>query len=508
MRILLGIFVVTVLLGSCASGDPAIEAKEAAQARLLERRNAKGWTEVDLKEAGNDPILAVLRSSRLRAAPYLPAENPRPQEKPQEKKPEGVKKVEKGDQEAPPKLIAVRLRGMPLNEVVELLADPLGLNIVLPEDLTTPITVNFPAIEPRAALDAILANNGMELEGQEGVYRIRPRSSLPGMITRTYTVQSGRVLDEKQLQAFLTPDRGTLTFNAAQKTFVVSDEEAAHQRVQVFLDLMDRREPQVLIEAVIMEVQHSDDLAWGGFTSLQNINVGEANFNLESMFTPSPDPPFSVGVMGDGGDAAASLSAGRTISKINLLSSPILSTVSGKQAKLEVIERVPYLKQSTELETSGNTQTTSFSEVEFKDVGVRLTVTPVVGEDGIIEMQVEPEVLELVDFFLLTPVIDERRVTTTVYVRNNETLVIGGLLRESSIKKENKVPILGDIPILGYLFRGEEVTEEKVELLIFLTPHLVGPGTPAADGFDHQKHLIGEDGRFPSIKKKIEKQDG
>jgi type II secretory pathway component GspD/PulD (secretin) len=191
---------------------------------------------------------------------------------------------------------------------------------------------------------------------------------------------------------------------------------------------------------------------------------------------------------------------------VNVLSNPLLTTVSGKEAKLEVIEKVPYIEATQQISTDGGAAQSSSEEIAFADVGVRLTVTPEVGGDDIVEMKVKPEVLELVDFVLGTPVIDERIVETTVYVRNNETIVLAGLLREGLTTTTDKVPFLGDIPLLDALFRREEERTEKRELLIFLTPHLIGPGAAPHKGFQPQQYLLDQMRMFPEVNKVLTKK--
>lgn len=149
---------------------------------------------------------------------------------------------------------------------------------------------------------------------------------------------------------------------------------------------------------------------------------------------------------------------------------------------IEVIERIPYIDSTSTTTTGGGTiGATTVEQVEFAEVGVTLSVTPSVGEDGFVKMNVVPEVKELTDFFQGVPVVDRRKVETNIVVPNGGTLVIGGLLRNNELEQEEKVPLLGDIPLLGFLFTRSELRTQKSELLVFVTPTILDvehPETP------------------------------
>lgn len=504
------------LAAGCAAGPRDYDTSpKAAKARLLDKSLHKGWKEYEVGPGRPDPIKLALARSRRRVLPLIQhhraamrpgaskAPGPQPPGKedpatPSTPDPDGAGAETPADprQEA---AISLHLRGLPLAAAVDLLAEPLDLNLMLPEDLDQPVSVSFEAITPREALEAVLARHGYELVERGAVTTVRPRHHPPGTEPRIFPLEPDSGVSVEQVKALLTPGVGTVTAGPGDRSLVVTDEGPALERVAELIKLMEQRRPQVLIEALVMEVQHEDTFEWGAISRIENVNINGAKVNAVSNLLPSPTAPFEFQVLGDAGDVEAGFSLGESTTRINVLSLPLISTKSGEEARLEVIERVPYIREETQLATEGSTQTTAFSEVDFTDVGVRLVVQPVVGADGIIEMRVEPEILELVDFFLDTPVVDERRVATTVYVRNNETLVIGGLLRESLMKTQEKIPLLGDIPLLGNLFRSDDEQASKTELLIFLTPHLMGAGSGEVDGFQAQRYLLDEKRHFPEI---------
>ena len=154
----------------------------------------------------------------------------------------------------------------------------------------------------------------------------------------------------------------------------------------------------------------------------------------------------------------------------DLLSKPNVTTISGKEALVDLTDEVPY-KQLVKIDEYGDVST---QEYEFKQVGISLRVTPVVTENEYISMKVKPEISEVTGFTEDNiPYTSRRSVETNVIVKNGETLAIGGLVRETEIETVTKIPLLGDIPLLGHLFRSTSKQKQKKNLVVFLTPKIV-----------------------------------
>jgi general secretion pathway protein D len=122
---------------------------------------------------------------------------------------------------------------------------------------------------------------------------------------------------------------------------------------------------------------------------------------------------------------------------------------------------------------------TTINTVQYQDIGIILRVTPFITQDGLVEMIVSPEISSLsattvpISNTVSSPVIDKRSADTVVVTPSDKTIVIGGLISTQTADRDNKVPILGDIPILGYAFKRKQKSDVKTELLIFLTPHVI-----------------------------------
>ena len=179
-------------------------------------------------------------------------------------------------------------------------------------------------------------------------------------------------------------------------------------------------------------------------------------------------------------DAMVDAILSNTDSKV--ISAPRITSANNQTAKILVGERLPYTRFSSESATGAVQE-----EVDFVDVGIQLEVTPIISADSMVVMIVDAEISEVLDKEVQgIPRIGTREAHTRVAARSGETLVIGGLRKIQTVENRTGIPFLSRIPFLGRLFRYENTEEKEMEILIFLTPSLVGPGGSA----------IGWDGRL------------
>ncbi|MBU1061609.1 MAG: hypothetical protein KJ957_01615 [Candidatus Omnitrophica bacterium] len=165
----------------------------------------------------------------------------------------------------------------------------------------------------------------------------------------------------------------------------------------------------------------------------------------------------------------------QTLGNTQILSNPKLAVINNQEARIHVGERQAYVTTTT---TTGQTTTTVSEEVTFIDVGIQLSVTPTINDDGYITMKIKPEISSVTSTLTTPsgnqiPIIDTSTTETTVMVKDGTTIVIGGMRREEEAESTEKVPFLGNIPLLGNLFRSTTKSTDKTELLIMLTPHIV-----------------------------------
>ncbi|MBU6409928.1 MAG: hypothetical protein KGR98_06035 [Verrucomicrobia bacterium] len=279
---------------------------------------------------------------------------------------------------------------------------------------------------------------------------------------------------------------------------VIADRETAAQIQRVIQDL-DRPKPQVLIKVVFLEVQHnnsSDIGVEGGWTKgignnmtanaanvfgLSGLNAVTTNFNILGQGTAALSPTVAPGAgfyQILGGDFQATLRAIAQAGHAQLLSRPSILARDGQPATIVVGQSVPLV---TSVSYTGLAATTPVNNITYTDVGIILKVTPFISSrDDMVEMilspqisSVDPTLTQTISPGVTAPYIDVRSADTVVDTPNAQTVVIGGLMENNKSSNDNKIPFLGDIPILGNLFKARQKSDAKSELVIFLTPHIV-----------------------------------
>jgi len=263
-----------------------------------------------------------------------------------------------------------------------------------------------------------------------------------------------------------------------RQLIVITDEETNLHISQIITNL-DTPKPQVLIKVVFLEVTTRDGYDIGveagnrrelnSTTALLASNV----FGLASQGT-TPIPPGAGFYQLMGTDYEVTLRAIAAAGKTEVLSRPSILARNNQQATIIIGQEIPFITDSR-ITDAGQTINT----IQYDDIGIILRVTPFITSDGLVEMIVSPEISNLTDETVpvangvSAPVIAKRSADTVVVTPNGQTIIIGGLMGKDRTEAVSKIPILGDIPLLGILFRRKVKDESKTELLIFLTPYIV-----------------------------------
>lgn len=282
---------------------------------------------------------------------------------------------------------------------------------------------------------------------------------------------SGKYVNLLQLRnnVLVTAERNT-------NSLIITTSPENERAVRELVSDLDVEVKQVLLEAIVAEVTLDKEHKFGInylFKDLKN--------QIESTFPVLPPTgPIGVGDLGSGfrytilhGNFQAVITAIQTDQKIRILSTPSIFTANNQQAEIDVTQSIPYLKGTT-IGFGGETSTS----VDFLDVGLILNVTPRITADGMVAVDVYQEDSNLVEFRdvgnkAVAPLTSQRVTDTSVTLRNGDTLVLGGLQQHSKLITKNKIPILGDIPLLGNLFRNTSRSQQHTELVVFLTPRVL-----------------------------------
>ena len=384
--------------------------------------------------------------------------------------------------------ITVRAVGASLVDIVRMLADHAGMNVVIDPAISGTVTASFKDINLERALAVILEANGYAIHRHDGLARVLKAE----LASRQFTLNATPVGDLiEQLQQFLSAE-GKVIANPQTNSFVVIDRPEVLANVESFLDLADLRERQVTIKAQLLEVsldRHDQfGVKWDWLdTSMLSIHDITGSITQEHLLTPATGA-FQVALGNEHFNSV--FEALQTNGYMDLLSAPTITTVSNQEAKVEITEQLPYIESTTSIESSGGgAATTSTESVEFVDVGVKLSVLPQIGEDDKIRMKITPEVSEAPTRYEGVPVVKTRKAEAIVLVDDGQTIVLGGLIRNNITDERKGVPILSSIPLIGALFTHKDKRIVKVELLIVITPRIVDSALADADAEEGRRRI-------------------
>ncbi len=337
---------------------------------------------------------------------------------------------------------------------------------------------------------------------------------------KVYQLKYAKALDvETRLKARLDSKKvGTAAADERTNSVIVETLPDRIQEIDEIVKSLDQKTREVLIDAKIVKVTMSNNLdaeiKWEGmFNQLTKYGAsylgnhpfaplartGTSFLDDFVRITPTTTPTQGVKntltenlFLGTVGEDAFEVMINflRQIGHTKILSNPKIAVVNNQEAKIHVGEKQAYVTTTT---TTGQTTTTTAESVTFVDVGIQLAVTPTINDDGFVSMKIKPEISSVTSFLTTPsgnriPIIDSSLAETSVMVKDGVSIIIGGLRRDEKTEDRKKVPVLGDIPVLGAPFNSFTNTNVHTELLIVITPHVIygdtlvdGSGRKASD---------------------------
>ena len=383
--------------------------------------------------------------------------------------------------------ISLNLQDVTLGNVLKVMTQKSGINFLIGSDLVgKSINVYLEEVLVEDALSAIMRANGLWYTRLKGtnIYVIMEAPEGPPVATVTevlHTNYASAAELEPTVKAVLT-SAGSIVVDQRTNSLVISDIPENMPTLQSIVAELDTPTGQVLIEARVVEFSEDASsrlgISWdfGGFES------GDENGGAISYGSTFNNSDASEGILNlsigkwdsflELKDLSAIISAMQKEGLAEVLAEPRVLTVDNKEAIIEITQHMALAKKVTYRE--GGQESTV--EPIFGDVGVTLKVTPHLNNDEFVTMVIEPTVSSAQrSSFFPDDAVDTRSRTarTTVMVKDAQTVVIGGLVRKDVITTDFKVPLLGDIPILGQLFRKSEDSETSTEVVLFLTPRIL-----------------------------------
>ncbi len=289
-------------------------------------------------------------------------------------------------------------------------------------------------------------------------------------------------IGEEISQAVLKERSVTAIANEDANRVIVGVDPRFKNTVMRVVDELDQPPPQVMIQVLIVEVTLENDLDLGVEFAFQDLQYTKAGPTDTTTFDYVGGTDLGAAGSGLGGFTFTITGADfnflfRTLQSegsLKVLSRPQIVAMDNKPAKIDVADDVPYVT-GTQTSSTGQISTS----VARRNVGIVLEVTPRINPDGFVSMEIKQEVSDLTDSTIdvapgvSSPIFFTREAETNIMVRDNETVVLGGLITSRTQNRETKVPILGDIPGLGALFRSQSDSTDRKELLLVLTPHVI-----------------------------------
>jgi len=399
--------------------------------------------------------------------------------------------------------LSMELEDVPIANVLSMIAQQNNLNFVLPGDLSGTVTMRLNDVDVRSALEAILSGNGYSYFLKENVIVIKDRKSYNSseldsrLVTLKYiepvTAQKaleGRLSEKGKVVILdqMSADGSGNTGNFVPNRILITDFAQSVDRLVELVNSLDLPERNVLIEAKIVEVTY-DNESKIGFLWPDNVS-----FSAAGAFNSATTSATGNG-SSSGGDAAqydpnnGSWTWGKlSVRQLDivldfleqtgnskLVSNPRITTLENHEAVMKIETIIPIQTINRFTEGAATSDIVSF---EDEEVGLSLTVTPRINEAGTITLDVYSVIEDIIGFNgppdNQKPITSSRSVQTRITVKEGETIVLGGLLKESDIETVQRVPLLGRIPILGKLLFTNKSTEQMTtDLIIFITPTIL-----------------------------------
>lgn len=419
---------------------------------------------------------------------------------------------------ATPGNVTLDFKDADITNVLRILSYKSGINIVAGKDVSGPVTIRLMDVPWEKALDVILRTYGYTYEREGNIIRVTTTENLEKeeLITEVFSLNYASAKDVPAAIQEMLSDRGSVKYDERANLVIVTDIATNIYKIRQVIEKLDRRTQQVNIEAKIIETTLDKDDKLGINWTTQVTATGAARpmtfpFDRKSkggtwfpegdtsasagdnigVFPPSPGASFpmalpknfTLGTL-DFTQLQAVLQILKSKTNTKIISNPRVTTLDNREAKIVVATTfsIPTYERN---DSTGNIEVTGYEE---KEMGITLSVTPQINPEGYIVVRLEPEVSAFLswDTFstsggtIQAPRFSVRKASTAVMVKDGETIVIGGLIKETISDTIVKVPVLGDIPIVSLFFKKKEKAVDTTDLLFFITVNIVNPESAPA----------------------------
>jgi type IV pilus assembly protein PilQ len=412
-----------------------------------------------------------------------------------------------GEEVTQPGNVTLIFRDADIRTVLHALSYKSGVNIVASSDVEGAVSIRLIDVPWETALEVILKNHGLAAERVGNIIRVITLANVAEeeLQNEVFILNYAKAKEIADAIDATVTNRGRIKYDERTNTLIVTDIPTNLYKVRTVVSRLDRRTPQVAIEARLIEAKLGKDdklgIEWNMEVRAQGASR-PTTFPFESEKAPFAKPksggsikdylpgtfPTTFPLTGVGSFQFGTLDFTQLTAALKLLnertdtsviSNPTITTLNNKEAKIIVgqIFNIPTYERNDQ---TGKMEITGYTE---KDIGIILTVTPHINEVNDIVVDLKPEVTALFsddwdvfgtgDNAIYAPRFTTRTAQTQVMIKDGQTIVIGGLRENATVKVDKKVPFLGDIPLVGELFKYKADTIDTKDLLIFVTVRLV-----------------------------------
>lgn len=444
---------------------------------------------IDAKNTGNGSRITVAATGNFSHAAFLNGNVYTIEVRPMSKKQEKVQKREvnyKGER------LSLNFQSIEVRSVLQLIADFTGLNVVVSDQVGGEITLRLKDVPWDQALDIIMKTQGLDKRRQGNVLfidkaeniRQREQDELQASLQIEQNIplkteiialnysdagEMSTLLKSGSGENSIMSERGNVTLDKRTNSLLVQDTPAKLEEMRDLINRLDVPVRQVLIESRIVTASdsfsHELGVAFGGGNSNTsgNTTLG-SDFDVSlGAASPAGTLGFNLAKIIDGASLDLELSAAEVDDQAEIVASPRIITSNKRKARIEQGVEIPY----EEATSSGATN------ISFKKAVLSLEVTPHITQDDRINMELSVSRDSVGSTYNNVPSIDTREVETQVLVENGQTIVLGGIFEETVTSNNRRVPFFGELPVLGRLFSRDSKTNNKSELLIFVTPRIL-----------------------------------
>ena len=367
-----------------------------------------------------------------------------------------------------------------IHSAMSAIGNTYGINVLIEKDIDGRVTVNLADISLKDALDAMLDLNDLTYERRGNILKIIKRKD--DAMTEIIRLNYAKADEISEMVTSLLSEDALVQVYDISNELIVKDKKENIDKVKEFIAEIDVMPRQVMIESKLLDIKYTDfsnlGVTWtanwtypGFFANLINEEQSDSESISGGTTMAGPSSDLTGGQLDltlafAHGSIDVEIDALIRNNKAKVLAAPTIVTLNNKEAKINIGEKVPTKEKE-------QTTTGTIEKTVYQQVGIKLSVTPQITNDGYINMSIHPEVSSVSEILDDGPRITTREADTQVLVKDGETIIIAGLIHEEEDNIDSRIPILGDIPFIGYLFRNKSTDISRKELVILITPRIL-----------------------------------